>query len=733
MNKNYKIWRDENGIPHIEATNEADMYQAQGYVHARDRGMQILLMRIIGQGKLSELLDSSDESLKVDSFFRRMNWFGNTYHQIEHLSVSARNNLEAYCAGINEGLALGGPLEFKLLGYKPTPWKLEDSILLSRMMGYLTLVQSQGDIERLLVELIQSGVDESKLEALFPGMLHGLDRTLINKVSLSEKIVPDNVLWKTGVPRMMASNNWVIAGKKTASGKPMLASDPHLEVNRLPNVWSEISMSCGTDWLMGSTIPGLPGVMIGRNKKLAWGATYAFIDTVDSWIERCEQGKYYRETSVEDVNANTQGGEQFDIHWHEFSQRKEVIYRKNKAPVELTFYENELGTLEGNPDKDGYYLNTRWAAADSGAASVEAIFNLLHAESVAQGKKILSRVETGWNYVFADSLDNIGYQMSGKVPLRKAGHSGLLPMPAWREAYHWQGFVKPEDMPECINPDSGFFATANENLNRYGKAAPINIAMGNYRAERIRELLQGNNAVTLEDIFNMHFDVFSKQAEAFMQILKPLLPNTSQGKILSDWDFCYQSDSQGAYFFELFYQELYREVFGAMGVGCDVIDFLHKESSTFIDFYANFDAVLLDPESPWYAEQSQVQIFTKVAEQALKVPPETWRSVQQYEMKNILFDGKLPKFLGFDKGPITAIGGRATIHQGQIYRCAGRETTFLPSYRMATDLIEESIYTNLAGGPSDRRFSKWYCSDLDNWLTGQYKCIHWQNKLQKPF
>ena len=132
------------------------------------------------------------------------------------------------------------PWELKLLGYTPEPWKAEDIITLSRMVGYLTLSQSQAEIERLLMEMIQAGVSHEHLEELFPGHLGGLDMDLLKKVSLQERIVPLDVLWQTAAPRMMASNNWVISGAKTASGKPILSNDPHLEVNRLPNIWCEI-------------------------------------------------------------------------------------------------------------------------------------------------------------------------------------------------------------------------------------------------------------------------------------------------------------------------------------------------------------------------------------------------------------------------------------------------------------------------------------------------------------
>ena len=131
--------------------------------------------------------------------------------------------------------------------------------------------------------------------------------------------------------------------------------------------------------------------------------------------------------------------------------------------------------------------------------------------------------------------------------------------------------------------------------------------------------------------------------------------------------------------------------------------------------------MLLAEESPWFGERKREEIYRQTAEKALAVEPKRWREVQQFTMSHILLGGQIPRFLGFDRGPVTAIGNRATIHQGQLYRSAGRMTSFLPSFRIVTDMSKEETFSNLAGGPSDRRFSKWYCSDLENWINGNYK------------
>ncbi|MFH1632702.1 MAG: penicillin acylase family protein [Chloroflexota bacterium] len=704
MNPDIHIFRDKNGTPHVEAETRADMYWGQGYVHARDRGIQTLMMRILGQGRVCELLNDSDESLGVDTFFRRMNWHNNLQSEFDKLSPDDQLSLQSYADGINAAFAEKTPWEFKLLGYKPEAWSPLDSIMISRMVGYLTLAQSQAEIERLFVEMVQAGVSQEKLAELFPGNLGELDIDLLKKVNLGERIVNPASLWNLAAPRMMASNNWVISGARTASGQPIVANDPHLENNRLPNVWSEIVLSCGGRYIMGGSMPGAPGVLVGRTADLAWGVTYAFVDAVDSWIENCKDGQYLREDE-----------------WLDFSVRTETIKRKKKADVTVNFYENEHGTLDGDPHRAGLYLATRWTASSSGAITLGALLRMMDVDTVKEGMDTVGQFETGWDFVLADIDGNIGFQMTGTVPKRRAGISGFVPLPGWKAENDWGAYLSVEELPRVLNPESGFFATANQDLNEYGTGSPINMPMGSYRAERINALLAEKDDFTAADVFAMHADLYSLQAERFMEILRPLLPDTPQGEILKSWDLRYDAESQGAFLFEAFYKELYREVFGRNGIGEAALDFLRDETGTFIDFYQNFDRVLLAEKSNWFGGQSRAELYRKVAVKALDVTPQTWGSVQQYTMSHILFGGTLPGFLGFDRGPITGVGGRATIHQGQIYRSAGRVTSFMPSLRMVTDLAEEKLYSNLAGGPSDQRFSKWYVSDLDNWLNRRYK------------
>ncbi len=708
MKAGISVFRDKNGVAHINGASLADLYWGQGFAHGTDRLMQMCLMRVLGQGRVCELLHDDDESFRIDVFFRRMNWSKNISKELEKLNVEDHAALESYCQGINAAMTKSYPWEFKLLGYHPEPWKPKDCLLMSRMLSYLTLAQSQAEIERLFVEMVQANICQEKLDELFPGILAGLDRELLAKVTLGERIVKPASLWNQAIPRMMASNNWVLHGKKTLSGKPILANDPHLEGNRLPNVWYEVVLIGNDRYMMGASLPGIPGVLSGRNNDVSWGVTYAFIDSIDSWVEQCEFGRYFRSA---------------DDSWHEFDVRKEIIRRKHNPSSTINCYENEHGLLDGDPTKQGYYLATLWAAADAGIATIAASINMWSVANVHEAMEKVRKIETGWSFVMADSHGDIAFQMSGLVPIRKKGISGFIPLNGWEAENNWQGFYPPDLLPSCINPPEGFFVTANNNLNDYGTVKPINIAMGSYRADRIAQLLKEGKSLTCADMYKMQFDVHSLQAELFMAILKPLLPDTPQGNILKAWDLAYDGDSKGAYLFELVMKCLYHDVFALNGMGEQIVKYLAKESGTFIDFYDNFDQVLLQPESVWFNDKPRDEVFQAAAARALKLMPQKWGQVQQLTLKNIFFDGKIPEILGFDKGPITVIGGRATIHQGQIYRSDGRETSFMPTIRMVTEMGRHELHSNLLGGPSDRRFSKWYANDIGRWQKGSYKLI----------
>ncbi|MBT3981488.1 MAG: penicillin acylase family protein [Bacteriovoracaceae bacterium] len=703
-----EIKRDENGVAHILAENELGMCYGLGFAHAFDRGLQLLMMRILGQGRACELLNDSEEMLEVDLFFRRMNWGDDG----ESLDGTNLESMQAYCMGINKRFEKYLPWELKMLGYKYEKWTPKDSSMMAKMIGYLTLAQSQGELEQLVVELVQGGVNGDQLEELLPGLLGGLDLEALKKVNLSHRIIPDEVKWNCALTPLMASNNWVVSGKYTESGKPFLCNDPHLEINRLPNVWAEVIMEIPGRYAVGATVPGLPGLVIGRTNKVSWGATYTFLDSIDTWIEHCQDGK--RRIS--------------DNEWEEFSKRVETIKRKKNSDYLATYHESKHGVLLGDPGTEGYYLSSRWSGSEFTTASLKVVFDLFRVDSVEEGMKVFETSEISFNWVLADTSDNIGYQMSGLAPLRSSGLSGAIPLPGWTPKNDWKGFQKPSALPKSYNPSEGYFVTANEDLNQYGTCKAITMPMGPYRSQQIhsvlKKIIDSGEKISTKSMAKLQCDLFSLEAKWLLDLFTFDLGKDCLPELLNDWDFCYDPDSCAPTLFELIRKNLLSEIFGDV-FGDDVFNYMLEKTGIFADFFGNFNSIIAKEQSTWFAKRSRKNIFKKSLEAAqAQWVPQRWGDKNQIVLKHILLgDSPLGKF-GFNKGPIPLAGGRSSVHQGQVYNSGGRQTSFGPSIRIIIDMAEKGLESRLIGGPSDRRFSSYYCSEIKQWLKGSYKRVY---------
>ncbi len=703
------VARNDHGIPEISGRRHEDVYFGMGWVHAHDRQLQALLTRLLLQGRASEKLAGDPALVEIDRYMRRMQFLPDPESEIKKLEPPVRRYLEYYTQGFNHYLETHGTvLEFRLLGYKPEPWEIKDSLVLGKIMAFLGLADAQGAMEKFLIQMIRHDINEKKLQELFPYLTEKLDYDMMKKLSLAPPLIPEALTWLSKLPKMTASNNWAVSGKLTASGKPIYCSDPHLEVNRIPAIWQEIVLRLPDDVIMGASLPGVPGIAIGRSRNLAWGPTYSFMDMIDYRIEECRDGRYRR-------------GKQ----WKPFKVREELITVKKGEPVIERVYENELGVLEGDPFVEGQYLVMCWSAARGcGAGEFNGLLGLPHAKNAREAMACFRKLEAlSFNWVMADSLGNIAYQMSGRLYKRPKGVSGLVPLPGWEKKYTPRGFVSASLLPAAYNPPEGIIVTANQDLNRLGKAKPINLPMASYRTDRITQLLKKKKKLSVEDMKRIHFDLYSLQAERFMKVLRPLLPDTDNGRILREWECTYSADSRGATLFESVYRALLRTVFGDNGMGREVVDYAMSETGLFNDYYGNFDEILMNPRSAWFDGRPRDELFKKAIKEGLTAAPKQYGKTRMVTLSHLLFGGKLPRFLGFDYGPISLPGGRATVPQGQIFRSAGRVTTFSPSYRMIADLGERTLHTNIAGGSSDRRFSRWYMNDMENWMKGVYKVL----------
>ena len=705
---NINIQRMPDGFPRIQADSQMDLHYGLGYVHGHDRQMQMWLLKIIGQGRASELLKADDDLIELDKYMRWINLAGNTADDARKLSTETDDILKTYCRGVNDAVAeTKTPFEFKLVGYEPDDWKPENILLITKMIGFVGLSQSQGDAEKFIIQMIRNDVSAEKIKELFPVITEDISDDLIEvikQVKLQRPIIPESIKWLRRLAGFSASNNWAIGPGKTVSGNAMLCGDPHLS-GQLPSIFYPAVMSCPDHYMMGATLPGVPSVMLGRSTHLAWAVTYGTMDMIDYFIEEIQDKKY-------------RSGDQ----WRPFTVREEIIRPRKKDPIVLRIYENENGILEGEPDEDGYYLNFAWSAHR--VASVDSISNLMKipmSRNAAEAMNYFAGLTFApFNWTMADTENNIGYQLSGLFPQKVQNSSGLLPYPGWDETQAWQGMTSPEKNPRAFNPETGFIVTANQNLNHLGQVAPMTLPMPDYRADRIRELLEAKEKLSVDDMKKIQYDRYSIQAKTFMGIIEPLLPATENGDLLKNWDRIYDSASLGATLFERVYQELIKLVFGENGMGVDVVEHMISDTSMFAMLHGKFDRVLLEKESAWFGGLSREEIYQTAIERGLSDPAVPYGQTRKIYIPNIFFAGQLPKIFGFDYGPYEHVGSRATVAQSQIFKAMGHPATFVAVYRMIADMGERELHNNNAGGPSDRRFSKYYTMGISDWISAGY-------------
>jgi len=707
-----ELRREEHGIPVITAQQKPALYYGLGWVHACDRLINMEINRLVARGRGAEGLNPA--LLKLDIVMRRYDLWGDSVKEARKLQGTEKELIEAYCAGVNARLKdAPPPFEFRLIGHTPAPWTAADVIAALKLIGMIDLTESQGWMEKFIIEMLKQGYPIAMLREIFPYLTDEPDdETLaaIRRVRMPEPMVPETIAW-AGLPRTQCSNNWVVSGAKSRSGKPLFCGDPHLDGSRLPAIWQEVILSCGEFRFAGAGVPGIPGFSMGRTDCLAWSPTYGNMDVVDYFMEDVRGGKYLR------------GGALRDFH-----VREETFGVRGGEAITVRFHETEHGVLEEEPSVDGCYLCLAWSGARGcGAESIAGMLEAPFCQSAQEALECFRKLDfAAFNWVVADASDNIGYWMSGRNPIRAKNCSGLLPLPGWDEHYDWQGYYDSAANPHLYNPAEHYIVTANQDMNALGGAPATNLAMAPYRARRIREMLEAREDHSVESMCGMHYDIYSKQAEDFMRVIKPFLPDTENGRILAQWDLRYTSDSAAPYLFERVYGELITSVFGDLHFGREVLDYLVHETILMHDYYYNFDRVLLSGDSAWFRGHGRDELFRAAIARALDTKPRPFGADRKIMMRNIFFSGRLPRLLGFDYGPIELIGGRTTISLSQIFKAGGRTATFSPTYRFITDFSETCIHSAMAGGPSDRRFSGLYTSGIKGWLEGRY------NELRLP-
>eukprot|EP01130_Rhizamoeba_saxonica_P007921 TRINITY_DN3203_c0_g1_i1.p1 TRINITY_DN3203_c0_g1~~TRINITY_DN3203_c0_g1_i1.p1 ORF type:complete len:751 (-),score=155.76 TRINITY_DN3203_c0_g1_i1:44-2296(-) len=705
--------RLESGLLRIECQLHDDYcWKAVGYAHARDRYVQMCSARLAGKGHLSEGLASIDELLAADVLLKRTRFYEDAKEAVNHIDDETLASLQAYADGVNHYFETNPrPLEFITVDYTPEPWVIEDSLVIGLLTGYIGLAESQAAIEKANIEIIHTG-NETQIEFvknLFSPEYNELDTELIElikKTKIFNRRFPKDSL--KFVPDFHASNNWAVSGEKSVSGNTIYCSDPHLEVNRLPSVWYETVMKLSSgNVVTGVGIPGYPFPAIVTTNHISFGVTYGFMDQIDYFIEEIKDGSY-------------KDGDKFTP----LKKSTHTINRKGKDPKVMTMYQTVNGVVEVEDDfsvepiKDGYYLSMEYSGLGALPVTVRAMKDSIYAKTVEEAQNMLSDVAISLNYIIADKHGNIGYQQSGSSPARDG--SRILPIKGWDVNARWSGRESKDVLVSILNPESGYLVTAN---NMIGKGL-INVHMGFYRKERIEHLLQSKEKLSSEDMKSIQMDVYSERAVSYLEILKPLISedNSKLANLIRNWDNKYDLDSQGAYAYFTYLIELVSQIFEPF-YGKTAWDFC-VDDQCYNEFHYYYDKLIFEENELIFKEKTRSDYFLDAFE-AVKAKFETddiprWGDIRKTSMNNILFAGQLPDFLGFDQA-IELAGYVDTVNQGQLFH--DRKVTFSPSYRLIADMGNDYVETVIPGGASGRVFSRFYKSEIDNWLNGNFKKV----------
>ncbi|HKI27136.1 MAG TPA: penicillin acylase family protein [Candidatus Sulfotelmatobacter sp.] len=513
------VTRDSHGVPAIEAANLDDLFFAQGFVTAQDRLWQMDVMRRYGSGELSEIL--GDEMLKLDREQRILGLRAAAKKSLAMASTRDRSFFEAYARGVNAYISARKrrlPIEFRILGYAPKPWLAEDSVVIANSMVkdlnyhyFFDALAREQILARLGPELTADlYVNRSWHDRPPTVMRDDLAEPQNNSGDSDDNddedddSGPDDAVTKSTAPATMpdgipvnGSNNWVISGAHTVTGKPLLSNDMHLG-HQMPNLWYEAHLHAGTLDVAGVTLPGMPFVVVGHNQRIAWGFTNVGPTVTDVYIE----------------NFNPQGEYQTPGGWVQPEHRTETIHVKGQPDVNINVRITRHGPVitelvpgEARP------LALRWTLYDGLRIP---FFDLNAAQNWDEFRKALALLDApGQNVVYADVDGNIGYQCTGKIPIRAAG-DGSLPASGADNAHEWTSYIPFEKLPSIYNPPSGIIATANGRVTPDGYPHSISMEWeAPWRVERLYHVLESGRQFSAADMLALENDVHS-EAEQFV-------------------------------------------------------------------------------------------------------------------------------------------------------------------------------------------------------------------------
>ncbi|GGD21767.1 penicillin acylase family protein [Nocardioides daphniae] len=596
-----EVLRDANGVPQLYADTDRDLIRAQGYVHAQERFFEMDVRRHATAGRLAELFGR--EALDSDKMVRTMGWRRVADEELGLVSTDTRALLDAYADGVNAYLAQHDPdeiaVEYSLLGltgldHVPAKWTATDSLAWLKAMAWDLRGNMDDEIDRAVAALdndpsvvadlhppydarrhlsivpeaasVSGRVDEVADE-LADDLADGGSSPAAAVAALdAARAAADAVPALLGRGDSLGSNSWVVAGSRTATGKPLLANDPHLGTSQ-PGIWTQMGLHCRevtpdcTLDVAGFTFSGFPGVVIGHNAEIAWGFTNLGPDVTDLYLERVRGDVWWQDGRARRLEDRTEtirvrGEEDFVLR----------VRSTDHGPLISDVFQDassvgaNAAREAGEPDP--YAVALRWTALDPGTTA-DAVFALNRAGDWTSFRAAAALFDVpSQNLVYADRAGNIGYQAPGRIPVRRPGHDGRTPAAGWRKANDWTGRHIPfEALPSVLNPAEGFIVTANQAVT--GPDYPYFLTDDwdeGYRAQRIRELLADDTEVSVGDMARIQLDAANPMADALVPALTAiddLSPYVQEAvDLLAEWDGQDRADSAAAAYFHVVWERL---------------------------------------------------------------------------------------------------------------------------------------------------------------------------------
>ena len=739
------VTRDEQGIAHIAAENRRDMLRAQGFITAQDRLFQMEFFRMIARGRLSELVGES--GIASDTEMRVLGLAQNARRMAAQFAPDVAQFLGDYLAGVNAYIATQEhefPVELSLLGHTPKPWTLEDSALVLQYISLqhsvnmkaealsLALVDAVGAEAASSLMPINANPDrrEQNLVAQFvdPNLLAPKASTELPLAAIKPLPHQENsegTLFSPGIHRLLApldigSNNWVVGPARSVSGSAVVVNDPHLDARLLPGVWYPIGFSTPDFHATGVALPAIPGLVVGKTDRVAYGVTNAYGDVQDLFIETVDPSSesHYLEDGVAVA----------------FATRTETLRIKDDSAQSgfrektLTIRSTRRGPVvsdHGIVNVSNRVLSLRWGAAVAFGSEI-GYDKMFFARSAAEVDRAAQLIDINmFNIVFADVDGNFGRRATGKIPNRRIGQ-GVIPVAVRDADPYWTSWIPKDQMPGEFNPERGWSGTANHDTRPDDYPFTYSTFFSpSYRYRRLIQLMEGQEQMSVDDHWAFMQDIKNLQAQRMVPHLAPMLVDLGYEDLattLETWDYEDAVEDHAPLVYQILYQELALATFED-----ELGETLSAELlGNWYYWQERFDQMVLAGESSWFDDvttesaetiddvvrQAAQSAQARLAELGSNTP---WGDVHRIRFSSPMRqDGFGSTWLGGGDHPISGSG--ETLRRARYSFNQPFETAFFASYNFIGDMGNEAqVLTALPGGVAARVLHKHYANQLPAW------------------